>query len=102
APHPRYAYPERIWPTTPGSLEKLARGKMNRGPSSPGRVLADVRRKLGITRQTVARMTGCTERTVAAWENGRPPSAAGLRGIQELERLYQGLTEVVRAEYLPR
>src|SRR5437588_541169 len=74
---------------------------MTQAPASPGQTLTRVRQGLGLTRKTVARMIGVSERTVAGWENGRPPGAAGRRGIEELERLYQGLAEVVRAEYLP-
>ncbi len=51
-----------------------------------------------LTRKTLARMTGLSERTLATWEAGGDINEAGRRAIVTVDRLLRALAEVVRKE----
>src|SRR5438477_12941797 len=68
-----------------------------RGPRDRS-VVAEVRRKLGLSRRHFARLTGFSERAIANWESGGKPDEPGLRRIREIERFQARLAEVVQAE----
>ena len=55
----------------------------------------DVREGLGLSRSKFARLSGYSERAVAAWEGGRPQSASTHQRMTELARLKDALREVV-------
>jgi transcriptional regulator with XRE-family HTH domain len=63
--------------------------------------VAAVRRQLGLSRKTFARLTGFSERAVANWESGAPLGEPGQRRIREIQRLQQRLAEVVQPEDIP-
>jgi DNA-binding transcriptional regulator YiaG len=64
--------------------------------------VAEVRRKLGLTRKAFSRLTGYSERALANWESGGTPDEPGIRRIRETERFQARLAEVVRPEEIPR
>src|SRR5437868_3201304 len=63
--------------------------------------VAEVRRKLGVSRKVFSRLTGFSERAIANWEAGGKPDEPGLRRIRETERFQARLAEVVRPEAIP-
>jgi len=67
-------------------------------PLGSGVDVADLRRKLGLTRKVFARLTGYSERAIANWEGGVTPDGPGLRRIRETERFQAKLAEVVPPE----
>jgi DNA-binding XRE family transcriptional regulator len=64
-------------------------------------LVAEVRRKLGVSRKVFARLTGISERTLATWEGGGKPDELGLRRVRETERFQARLAEVVQPEAIP-
>ncbi len=89
----------------PDSANGEATGDRRAAPP-PGRradgQAARVRAEWGVSRKTFARMTGISERTLAAWEGGATVGEAGQRRLRELERLREALGRVIRGEFLPR
>ncbi len=69
--------------------------------SQPVPLVAALREKLHLPRRIFSRLTGFSERAIAAWEGGKPISEPGLRKIREIERLRDRLAEVVSAEAIP-
>lgn len=63
--------------------------------------VAEVRRKLGLTRKVFSRLTGFSERAIASWERGATPDEPGLRRIRETERFRDRLAEVVDPTTIP-
>ena len=59
---------------------------------------ARIRRELGVTRKDFARLTGYSERSIAAWEGGEAPSSKGLQRLNEVKRLKDALAEVIKPE----
>ncbi|HVS39848.1 MAG TPA: helix-turn-helix transcriptional regulator [Gemmataceae bacterium] len=87
------------------SATKTTEGRQTR--PSPGRQRTARRSKrhtpplrtdFGLTRKTLARMTGLSERTLTTWEAGGGVNEVGRRAIVTVERLLRALTEVVRKE----
>jgi DNA-binding transcriptional regulator YiaG len=72
-----------------------------RPASKADELVADVRRKLGLSRKVFSRLTGFSERAIANWEGGGKPDEPGLRRIRETERFQMRLAEVVRPEEIP-
>jgi DNA-binding XRE family transcriptional regulator len=62
--------------------------------------VAEVRAEWGVDRNTLARMTGISERTIGEWERNGPKPGSNLRPIVELDRLYEALCKVVREEHI--
>ena len=58
--------------------------------------LPTLREEFGLTRKTLARMTGLSERTLASWEAGVKLSASAARIVTSVQRLLRALAEVVR------
>src|SRR4051812_11975379 len=76
-----------------------------REPRSAPKVVAfvaEVRKKLGVSRKVFSRLTGYSERAIANWESGDQPDEPGLRRVRETERFQARLAEVVRPEDIPR
>ncbi|HEV3257099.1 MAG TPA: helix-turn-helix transcriptional regulator [Gemmataceae bacterium] len=63
-----------------------------RHAGGPGPTL---REDFGLTRKTLARMTGLSDRTLASWEAGARLSESAARVITSVERLLRALAEVV-------
>jgi transcriptional regulator with XRE-family HTH domain len=61
----------------------------------PASLVAAVRAKLGLGRRTFSRLTGFSERAIAAWEKGKAISEPGLRRMREIERLQERLGALV-------
>lgn len=67
-------------------------------PRRPARRAGDaptLREEFGLTRKTLARMTGLSERTLASWEAGAKLSDSAGRTVTSVERLLRALAEVV-------
>jgi transcriptional regulator with XRE-family HTH domain len=64
--------------------------------------VAELRRKLGLSRNLFSRLTGFSERAIANWEAGGTPDEPGMRRLRETERFQVKLAEVVRPEDIPQ
>lgn len=62
--------------------------------------VAYVRQKYRVSRTQFARLSGVSERTLGAWEREGPKHGSNLRTIQELDRLYEGLSRIVKPEFI--
>ena len=60
--------------------------------------ISSLRSEFGLTRKTLARMTGLSERTLVTWEAGGSLNEAGKRSLASVERLLRALAEVIRRE----
>lgn len=60
--------------------------------------VSPLRSEFGLTRKTLSRMTGLSERTLATWEAGGSLNDAGQRALVSVERLLRALAEVIRRE----
>ncbi len=74
---------------SPGRQRTARRGKAHTSP---------LRADFGLTRKTLARMTGLSERTLTTWEAGGGINEVGRRAIVAVDRLLRALAEVVRKE----
>jgi DNA-binding transcriptional regulator YiaG len=66
-------------------------GRFTKPNQSPAKAtaagsVADVRRKLGLSRRLFSRLTGFSERAIANWESGGQPDQPGQRRIRETAR----------------
>ena len=84
---------------------KADKGRQTRGAQKPRRdsrparsAVSPLRSDFGLTRKTLARMTGLSERTLATWEAGGSLNEAGQRALVSVERLLRALAEVIRRE----
>lgn len=64
--------------------------------------VAELRKSLGISRKLFARLTGYSERAVAQWESGTKLSGASLQKMNEIRRLHQALSTVIRPDFVPQ
>jgi transcriptional regulator with XRE-family HTH domain len=64
--------------------------------------VAEVRKKLGLSRKVFSRLIGFSERAIAHWESGGKPDEPGLRRIRETERFQARLAEAVPPEDIPQ
>ena len=80
--------------------EKIAQAAAARRktPSGSRRAAPPLRDEFGLTRHTLARLTGLSERTLATWERGGTLNEAGRRSITLTERLLRDLAEVIRPQ----
>lgn len=78
-------------PTRP-SPRRQQRTRRSKAHTSP------LRTDFGLTRKTLARMTGLSERTLTTWEAGSGINEVGRRAIVTVDRLLRALAEVVRKE----
>src|SRR5437879_4723348 len=75
--------------------------KHKKSPRKAPILVAEVRRKLGISRKAFSRLTGYSERAIATWEAGKKPDEPSLRRIKETERFQDRLATLVRPEEIP-
>jgi hypothetical protein len=61
----------------------------------------DLRRLMGVNQPTFARLTGFSLRAITDWEGGKPLSEPARHKMVELERLYEGLLRIMKAERIP-
>ena len=65
-----------------------------------GNQLMDLRKKLGITQKTFAQLISSSQRAVARWEAGEKPGDQTKRTLAELRRLFDGLSGVMKKDYI--
>jgi len=75
-------------------LDSLAAAEYPRDMSRS--LVEQVREDLGVSRRLFARLTGYSERAIAAWEAGRELSEASRQRILETRRLEKALTRVMK------
>lgn len=61
---------------------------------------ARFRQEFGITRRTLSRMTGLSERTLATWESGANIGDAGARTMTQIQRLLREMSEVIQKNHI--
>lgn len=81
-----------------GSRRPSAMRKPRQGSPQTKTVVSPLRRDFGLTRKTLARMTGLSERTLATWEAGGALNDSGRRAIVSIERLLRKLTKIIRRD----
>ncbi len=62
--------------------------------------LADLRKKLGISQKALAQLSSSSLRAVARWEAGEKPGEMALRMLNEVRRLYNGLSRVMKKDHI--
>jgi DNA-binding transcriptional regulator YiaG len=62
--------------------------------------LADLRKKLGISQKGFAQLSSSSLRAVARWEAGEKPGEMAKRMLNELRRLYNGLSGVMKKDHI--
>lgn len=72
------------------------RGKARGGPA-PAKARS-LRAEFGITRRSLSRLTGLSERTLATWESGGAVGASAERAVTAAGRLLRALAEVIRRD----
>jgi DNA-binding transcriptional regulator YiaG len=61
----------------------------------PRNLVGDIRSALGVSRRLFARLTGYSERAIAAWEAGRELAEASRQRMLETRRLERALARVI-------
>jgi len=59
-----------------------------------------IRTRLGLSQKLFSRLTGYSERAIAAWESGRSLSEASRQRMIEMQRMQSALSKVMRAGYV--
>lgn len=72
------------------------RGAPPAAAALPRNLVADVRGDLGVSRRLFARLTGYSERAIAAWEGGRELSEASRQRMLETRRLEKALARLIQ------
>lgn len=62
--------------------------------------VAGLRERIGLNRRLFARLTGYSERALAAWEGGKQLSDQALPRMIEIKRLHAALSRVMKAEFV--
>jgi transcriptional regulator with XRE-family HTH domain len=60
----------------------------------------ELRHELGVTRKTLSRLTGYSERAIAGWESGRPLGGPSAQRLREIGRLKDALARVIQKDFL--
>ena len=81
--------------STNGAERKSVRLALPKG----GTDVRAVRKKIGLTRDKFARMTGFSVRTIAAWEGGSALRGAAQR-MAEMSRLQDALSRVMKHDFI--
>lgn len=82
----------------PGKSFRLSQKDSSFFPALPkGKVVkvSDVRNRLGVSQDELARITGYSIRAIAGWEAGKKLSEAARQKVVETERLRAALAEIV-------
>lgn len=64
-------------------------------------LVRETRQNLGVSRKVFSRLTGFSERSIASWESGRPPSPQSEQRLLEMRRLQEALARVMDSEEIP-
>jgi transcriptional regulator with XRE-family HTH domain len=64
-------------------------------------LVAELRKKLGLSRKAFSRLTGYSERAIAGWEAGKMPDEPSLRRIKETQRFQDRLATLVQPTAIP-
>jgi DNA-binding transcriptional regulator YiaG len=59
------------------------------------------RKSLGVTQSVFGRLIGVSERSISAWELGKPINQASLRRVKEVSRLAEALERSMKKSYIP-
>ncbi len=82
-------------------MSTRTRGRRSKGARAhrgvPQTLVGAVRSQLGVTRRVFGRLTGYSERAIAAWEAGRELGEASRQRMLETRRLEEALSRVVRS-----
>ena len=66
-------------------------------------VVAEIRRRWGVSQRTLARMIGSSERSIQAWESGSKPLTTERRArLHQIDRLHGALSRIMRSDSLAR
>ena len=76
--------------------------KLLPAPSAKAPSVAALRKEFGLNRKLFARLTSYSERAVAKWEGGAVLSGTGLQKMNEMRRLHQALTKVIKPDFVPQ
>jgi DNA-binding transcriptional regulator YiaG len=75
---------------------RLTRKKLRVATVAPP--VRNLRSAYGLTRKTLSRITGLSERTLASWETGARINDTNQRAVNAAERLLEALADVVHKE----
>jgi transcriptional regulator with XRE-family HTH domain len=64
--------------------------------AAPGNLVGDVRGAFGLSRRVFARLTGYSERAIAAWEGGKELGEASRQRMLETRRLEKALARAMK------
>ncbi len=59
-----------------------------------------LRQRFGLSRKVFSRLSGYSERAIAEWETGKTLSDASRQRIVELERLQNGLLQIMKEDFV--
>ena len=85
-------------PLSCGSRRPSDRAAIDLVEDERGRVVLALRARLGLNRETFARLIPVSTRTLATIEAGQTPGEIALRKLTEIERLVEALSEMIRGE----
>lgn len=60
-----------------------------------------VRTQMGLSREELKNLIGYSVRTIASWENGAEVTPSAKKQLTELDRLFEGLSGLIREECIP-
>jgi DNA-binding transcriptional regulator YiaG len=84
------------WTRKPRARQRQRRAGDAMQPFEPA--VPNLREDFGLTRKTLSRLTGLSERTLASWESGNKLNEANERALTTADRLLKALAEVVRKD----
>lgn len=82
------------------SISRQGKSAVARPQPSPSIDVAQLRRRLGLTRKVFSRLCHYSERAIAAWESGSALTAASEKRMVELQRLQRALAKVMQSDYV--
>jgi transcriptional regulator with XRE-family HTH domain len=79
----------------------VKQGRAKLGLETIGDFATRVRRAYGLSRKQFSRLSGFSERALAAWEHGASITEPGLRRLRELQRLHNALADAMELNFIP-
>lgn len=67
---------------------------------APRLSVRELRERFGVNRKVFSRVVGFSERAIADWEADKPLSGISLQRMREMNRLQQGLANVMQSDYI--